>query len=369
MKNNKAHILMIMYGKSVGGAELQFIELANFLAENHRVRLLSLGGDGSVRGANLNTGVELKVYSYAGKLSSVPMLIWALMGNCRYPARAIVSTSFIGNVMGYLLGCYRVVQTVSLQTVSKCMRRPLVDKFVLRRFGALVAGAEDIKTYLVGHLGERERIEVVHNWVDFSRRGHLPEADMVKERLNLRGKLVIGCIGRLHPQKGQIYLIDAFAQIAGEFDNSVLLLVGGGAERAVLEERVNDLDLRERVLFVGEVAGNGYNEIFAAIDIYVQPSLFEGLPRTLLDAMYYGKPVIASDINGNSEAVVSGVNGILVPSANVTALVEAIKTLVRNVKYREALGLAATQFVRENFEMRKQLARIENILFESTTPA
>lgn len=362
-------VLMIMYGKSVGGAELQFIELANYLAENHGVRLLCLGGEGAILGENLSKDIEIKVYSYSGKLSLISALSFVWLRNCAYQADVIVTTSFIGNLMGFLLGFHRGVRTVSLQTVSKCMRRPFVDKFVLRRFYALIAGAEDIKAYLLGHLGERNRIEVIHNWVDFSRRGHLPEADMVKEKLNLQGKLVIGCIGRLHPQKGQIYLIDAFAQIAGEFPGSILLLVGGGAERDVLEERVNDLNLCERVLFVGEVAGNGYNEVFAAIDIYVQPSIFEGLPRTLLDAMFYGKPVIASDINGNSEAVVSGVNGMLVPSANVPALVEAIKTLVRDVKYREELGLAATQFVREHFEMRKQLARIENILFESTTPA
>lgn len=362
-------VLMIMYGKQVGGAELQFIELANFLAERHSVRLLSLGGDGSIRGANLATNVELEVYTYRGKFSSVPALLRAWLANCRYPARAIVTTSFIGNVLGYLLGCYRSARTVSLQTVSKCMRRPRIDRFILKRFHTLVAGAEDIKTYLVAHLGNRDRIEVVHNWVDFSKRGHLPEPGEIKAKMNLQNKLVIGCIGRLHPQKGQIYLIEAFAQIASEFPGSILLLVGGGDERAALEQRVDQLGLREHVLFVGEVTGAGYNEMFAAIDIYVQPSLFEGLPRTLLDAMYYGKPVIASDINGNSEAVVSGKTGILVPSASVAELADAIKMLGHDVKYREELGRAALLSVRERFEMRKQLLRIENLMFEPSIHA
>ncbi len=357
-------VLMLMYGKFVGGAELQFIELANYLSEKHRVRLISLGGDGSIRSANLDPAVEIKVYPYSCKLSLMYALLSAVLGNICYQTSVIITTSFIGNLLGYLLGFYKDVRTVSLQTVSKCMRRPLVDRFILRRFHMLVAGAEDIKKYLIAHLGYRDRIEVVHNWVDFSKRGHLPEASLVKAKLKLTDKLVIGCIGRLHPQKGQIYLIEAFAQIAAEFPDSILLLVGDGTEKAVLEQSAHRLGLRERVLFAGEVKGDQYNEMFAAIDIYVQPSVFEGLPRTLLDAMYYGKAIIASDINGNSEAVVSGETGILVPSADVNALVNAIKLLGNDEKYREVLGMAATQFVHEHFEMRKQLMRIENMLFE-----
>lgn len=358
-------ILMILDGKTVGGAELQFVELANFLAENYRVRLLSLHGDNAIRNTvNLSERIELQVYNYHNKIEFIPALIHAWVVNRSYPARAIVTTSVIGNIVGYLLGCCRKVRLVSLQTVSKSMRHKHIDRFVLRRFHTLVAGAADIRTYLLVHLGERDRIEVIHNWVDFTKRGNLPDSAAVKENLKLQGKLVIGCIGRLHVQKGQIYLIDAFVQIAQAFPASVLLLVGGGAERSSLEARVHQLGLNERVIFAGVVKGNEYNEMFAAIDIYVQPSIFEGLPRTLLDAMYYGKPVIASDVNGNSEAVVAGENGILVPSANVSALVEAIKAMIHDKQYREKLGSAATRSVRENFEMGKQLTRIENILFE-----
>jgi len=359
-------VLMIMYGKSVGGAELQFIELANFLAEKNQVRLLSLGGDGSIQSASLSKKVELKVYSYSGKLASIPALVLALLKNFRYStsASAIVTTSFIGNVMGYLLGCCRGTRTVSLQTVSRCMRRPMIDRFVLRRFHSLVAGADDIKDYLVSHLGARGGIEVVHNWVDFSKRGLLPDSDAIKTKLKLKNKLVVGCIGRLHPQKGQVYLIEAFSQVVGELPNSVLLLVGDGAERIELEQRVDQLGLRDCVMFAGEVNGERYNEMFAAIDIYVQPSIFEGLPRTLLDAMYYGKAIIASDINGNSEAIISMKNGILVPSGNAPALSSAIKMLGNDAKCRMVLGDAAMQSVLENFEMMKHLTRIENIIFE-----
>lgn len=358
-------VLMIMYGKQVGGAELQFIELANYLAEKHRVRLLSLGGDGSVRGANLSSNVELKIYSFQGKPAAAIGLINAWLDNFRFPATAVVSTSFMGDVLCYLLGLFGAKRTFSLQTVSKCMRHPDISRFVLRRIDALIAGADDIKKYLLDLLGPRAGIEVVHNWVDFSKRGSLPEPGVVKTRLNLQNKLVIGCVGRLHPQKGQIYLINAFDQIARKFPDCMLILVGAGAERATLEQRVAELGLGDRIRFVGEVTGVDYNELFSAIDIYVQPSLFEGLPRTLLDAMYYGKAIVASDINGNSEAIASKRTGLLVPSADVPALVAAIETLANNAEYREKLGMAAAQSARDHFEMRKQLGRIENLMIHS----
>ncbi len=81
-----------------------------------------------------------------------------------------------------------------------------------------------------------------------------------------------------------------------KFPNTILLLVGNGETREELEKVVFLLGLAE-VIFTGMANGDAYNNFLAAIDVYVQPSVFEGLPRTLLDAMYMGKPIVATDIN------------------------------------------------------------------------
>lgn len=355
-------ITMIMYGKSVGGAELQFIELANYLSEKNRVRLVCLGGDTCLKSTSINDCINLKVYTYNKKYYFILAFLNEIFNKLNCKSTIIITTSFIGNVLGYLISLRTNSRIISLQTVSRCMRRPLIDRFVLKRFDVLVAGAEDIKKYLINHIGLSSNIEVVHNWVDFSKRTTSQKSVDVRLKFGLKDCTVIGCIGRLHPQKGQIFLIEAFSVVYRYLPNCRLILVGDGDDMSKLKLRIRQLDLQDQVIFTGSVKGNNYNEMFSAIDIYVQPSIFEGLPRTLLDAMYYGKPIIASNINGNSEAIISGENGLLVESQNVTELVDNIMKLALDKVFRDTLGSNAKKFVHEHFEMRSQLLRIENLI-------
>jgi glycosyltransferase involved in cell wall biosynthesis len=359
-------VLMIMYGKSVGGAELQFIELANYLANNHQVRLVSLGGDGALRSAQVDSRIETKVYHYSGPVNTLSGLARALIANLAYPSRHVVTTSFIGNFLGWAIGIFRKRRLVSLQTVSKCMQHPVVDRFVLRRFDALIAGAIDIKDYLILHGQDSSCIHVVHNWVDVSKRKPCSSALDTRRILGIGDQLVIGCIGRLHPQKGQIYLIRAFANVLEEFPNTMLLLVGDGETRGKLEKEMALLGLAGKIIFAGTATGDEYNNFLAAIDIYVQPSIFEGLPRTLLDAMYMGKPIVATDINGNREAIDDEVNGLLVRPENAEVLSQALKRLLRDSDERVRLSRQAIKSASDNFSMIKKLREIENVLLDKS---
>lgn len=360
--NINKHILMIMYGKSVGGAELQFIELANYLANNHKVRLVSLGGDGAFKSTKLDPSIEKLVYFYNGYLNTAKMLIIAFFANLGYESRYVVTTSFIANFLGWTLGLFRNCRLVSLQTVSKCMQHPFVDRFVLRRFDALIAGAVDIKNYLISHGQNSSQIHVVHNWVDFSKRKPSSSLLETRTKLNINDKLVIGCIGRFHLQKGQIYLVRAFAKVLLEFPNTILLLVGDGVTRKELEMTVSLLGLKNNIIFTGTASFDEYDNYLAVIDVYVQPSVFEGLPRTLLDAMFMGKAIVATDINGNREAIENEVNDLLVASEDEGELCGAITKMLSNPEAREKFSSKAAETARLLFNMDRQLARLERII-------
>lgn len=365
MTTDPKKILMIMHGKSVGGAELQFIELANFLAGNHTVRLIALGGDGAVRASTLNDKIELRVISYSGLVGTLLGLMYAFLCGLTFNSRYIVTTAFFGNVIGYACSLIITSKLISLQTVSKCMRHPKVDRFILKKFDLLIAGARDIKDYLIAHEQNANRIKVVHNWVDFSKRIPSETTAETREKYKLASQItVIGCIGRFHPQKGQIYLLRAYAEIRKEFPNTVLLLVGDGETRSELENEVNILGLADAVLFTGTATGNEYNNLLALIDIYVQPSIFEGLPRTLLDAMYMGKVIVATDINGNREAIHHEVNGLLVPAENAVQIRSALRRLLLSRNEVIALSKRAKLDVAA-FSMPKQLQIIELLIHES----
>ena len=348
---------------------MQFIELANYLAQDYTVRLISLGGDGGIKACKLDECIEVKVYCYThGRKGAVyPMLLRALIGNLFGKYDAIITTSFYGDVIGSLLSILCRAKLVTLQTVSKCMQYPKIDRFVLKHFDYLVAGASDIREYLLGHGQADARIHVIHNWVDFSARTVTQPATHVKAQYGFSEKSVIGCIGRLHPQKGQIFLIRAFAQIKQQLPEHVLVLVGDGPERATLTAEAECLGLAGRIFFLGGLSGGAYNNMLAAIDIYVQPSVFEGLPRTVLDAMYMGKAIIASDANGNREAIKHGENGYLIPPQDADALAQAIMLMVNDAALRTTCAECAAQDVRLHFDMRRQLKKIETLLPRSAT--
>jgi glycosyltransferase involved in cell wall biosynthesis len=352
-----------MYGKSVGGAELQFVELANYLAINHRVRLVSLGGDGALSNVPVHEDIEIRVYSYNSIVSAFPALLKAWADNFRNPVKTVVTTSFYGNLLGFLIGKFNKARLVSLQTVAVCMKYPVVDRFVLRRFDALIAGARGIQDYLIGHNQEPEYIHVVHNWVDFSKRLVTRTPSEVKESLGLGDRIVIGCIGRFHPQKGQLYLIRAYSRVVENFPGTVLVLVGDGETRGQLENEVSRLDLTGQVKFTGTVTGEDYNNILNTIDIYVQPSVFEGLPRTLLDAMYMGKAVVATDIDGNREVIEDETNGLLVPSKDPDEITRALLRLLNQRNEIRSFSEAARSTAVSQFGMENQLKKIEAIVF------
>lgn len=364
MLKKSKHVLMIMFGKQVGGAELQFIELANYLADKFSVRLISLGGDVALRSAQIDPRIEIQVYCYCGMGRSLWALGWAFLSNILFSSKYIVTTSFVGNYLGWAISLFGDKKLISLQTVSRCMGHPVVDSFVLRRFDALVAGALDIKEYLVLHRQDPYKIHVIHNWVDFSKRK--PNASVLETRrkLGLGEQIIIGCVGRLHAQKGQVYLVRAFAKVLASFPHTILLLVGDGDTRGELEKEVIQLELVEKVVFAGTATGNEYNNLFEVIDVYVQPSVFEGLPRTLLDAMYMGKAIVATDINGNREAIENEVNGLLVRSSDAEALSMALLRLLRDHVEREKLSKQARKSALDNFSMVKKLREIENLLLD-----
>jgi len=324
--------------------------------------LLLLGGDGALKNANVSEKIDAKVYAYSGLLSVLLGLSKAVFDNIRYPASSIVTTSFIGNVLGLIVGAFKKSKRLSLQTVSVCMRHPVIDRFVLKRFDALIAGANDIKDYLIEYGQKEEKIHVVHNWVDFAKRVVSKQAEEMKRELGVEGKKTIGCIGRFHPQKGQIYLVKAFAVIVKKFPAAVLVLVGDGETRGLLEKEVEALGLTKNVFFTGTISGNEYNNLLNMFDVYVQPSLFEGLPRTLLDAMYMSKPIVATAINGNKEAIQDHLNGLLVPAEDEPAIINAVHDILANRSLYEKLSIGAKETSVEKFEMNKQLKKIEGLL-------
>ena len=165
-------------------------------------------------------------------------------------------------------------------------------------------------------------------------------------------------VARLDPQKGLHHLVAAAALVP----EVRVMIVGDGPERGALETRIAQLGLGDRVHLLG--FRTDIPELLAGCDLFVLPSLFEGLPLSILEAMAAGKAVVATAIGGNDEAVVDGVTGLLVPPADPQALADALRTLLREPERRRRLGEAGRRRAEAEFSATAMVRRVAAVYDE-----
>jgi glycosyltransferase involved in cell wall biosynthesis len=201
---------------------------------------------------------------------------------------------------------------------------------------------EEGKDYLNLGVAKPKNISVIHSGVDLN--CFKPSATKSNPKRNKLGippdSLVVGYVGWLIPIKGVTYLVDAMAEVLQRHPNSLLVLVGKGDEKGEeeikLKEQVEDLELADNVRFLGWRPD--VDEIMGCFDIFVLPSLNEGMGRVLVEAMSAGLPIVASRVGGIPDLVKHEKNGLLVPLADAGALERAISDLLSDKAKRKRMG-------------------------------
>lgn len=166
---------------------------------------------------------------------------------------------------------------------------------------------------------------------------------------------IILTVARLNQQKGHRYLLQAATMIP----NALFVFAGDGPERTRLETQAKELGLSDRVIFLGyrrDIA-----DLLDSCDMFVLPSLYEGFPLSILEAMAAGKPVIASAIPGNDEVIFHNQTGFLVPPADPIALADAIQTMLSDPVRAQRLALAGQALVCQDFSVETMVRRITRI--------
>lgn len=185
--------------------------------------------------------------------------------------------------------------------------------------------------------------------------GPFPAVD--RAALGLPGGPLVLTVGQLEPIKGHRYVIEAWPAVRRSHPDANLVLVGDGPARGTLEEQVLRLGLGISVVFAGfRSPADAY---VTACDVLVQPSLTEGMPNAVLEAMAAGRPVIASRVGGVPELVVDGETGLLVPPAEPDALARAIVVLLDDPDLGARLGAAAALRARTMFSLESVRAAVE----------
>lgn len=208
----------------------------------------------------------------------------------------------------------------------------------------------------------RERIapaEIVHaigNGIDVGRFDPAAVADREATRARLgvgRGDCLVGMIGRQVREKGVAEFLQAATRVAGARPGVRFLLIGeqldsDHAGSVAAETAAAQAALGDRLVVTG--ARRDIPDLLAAMDVFCLPSYREGMPRTIIEAMMMGLPVVATDIRGSREEVVAGVTGLLVPTRDAAALAGAMAALVADPGLRRRYGAAGRERAREHYD-------------------
>ena len=181
---------------------------------------------------------------------------------------------------------------------------------------------------------------------------------LLKAELGVAG-FVLGMVGRLEEQKGHRLLMAALPEVSRAIPNLTVLMVGEGREMEALRRQVEELGVSSLVHFLG--TRRDLPRLFRAMDLFIQPSLWEGLPLTLLMAMGAGLAVVGTQVSGVTEVIADGANGRLVPPGDSQALAHAILELYRQPGVRNRMGEAARQTVSGNYSQPAMLRRLEEV--------
>lgn len=232
---------------------------------------------------------------------------------------------------------------------------------------AFVAVSRYVKQSAERHLGiPADRTTVIYNAIDMTTftRGAETAAGAMRLRAELglpAGAPIILCVARLDPQKGLRYLIEALPALVREFPGVAALFVGGGppAAQAALVSLAEALQMRSHVHFMGVQADvRPYLEL---CDVFVLPSLYEGMGISLVEAMAMERPCVATRTSAVPEVVADGVSGLLVAPADASALAAAIARLLRDPAFRSRMGVEGRRIALERFDVARNIGQLETL--------
>lgn len=233
----------------------------------------------------------------------------------------------------------------------------------------IIAVSQAVKKEIICQGVTPGKIDVIYNGIDLSSRGqNINSGIRIRDEFGIgQNQKIIAQVGRLCEAKGQQVLIKAAKIIAKEYD-CIFLIVGEDLERAgeyknSLRELARGFGLERRVIFTGY--RSDIRELMNVFDIFTLPSFIEGLPVVILEAMAAKKPVITTPVGGNTEIVIDGQTGTIVPQGSPDKLAEALRYHLKNQEISKKMGEAGYEMVKAHFPLSVMLDKIMAVYSEA----
>ena len=361
MSTSRPHVVYLAHTLAVGGAEEMVLNLVRYLPPEFERSVVCIDQPGPIGAEVQKSGVPFHALGLRPGLRR-PVDLFRLQQFIHDREPTIVHTflltaSLYGRFAAMLA---RVPIVIGTEVNVYERKRPLhqvAERWLMRRTDAVIASAESVRDFYVAQISaDPAKVVVIYNAVDWSQLQTTKTRDAVRAEVGVPANApAAGIIARLTEQKAHRVLFDAIAS-RPELSALHLIAVGDGELRDELRRRVEQLGIANRVHFVGSRRDLG--NLIGAIDMFVMPSLWEGLPLSLVLAMGAGLPVIASRVAGIPEVVTDNVSGVLVDPGDVPQLAAAMVGVLQDAALGASLGQAARGFVRPRFGVDGYIASV-----------
>ncbi|TCO60250.1 glycosyltransferase family 4 protein [Caldanaerobacter subterraneus] len=309
------------------------------------INLYKIMRDGKYDVVHVHTPVAGVLARIAAKLARIPVVIYTAHGFYFHENMSFLSYKLFA-------------------TIEKIMGKYFTDYIFTQ-------SQEDYKLALDLKIIDKDRIAWINNGVDlnkFNPENIKIDIKSYKENLGITVDSKVICfIGRLVEEKGILDLLEAFKYLIKEYNNLYLMIIGDASlderdkeTKQKIKSYLDDTKLRERIILTG--FRDDIPELLKISDIFVLPSYREGMPRSIIEAMAMGKPVVATNIRGCREEVVHGETGFLVSVSSPKEIYEAIKRLVDNDELIAEMGAKGRKRAIELYDEEKVLEKQVNII-------
>lgn len=366
MNKKRLNLMQITHDLDIGGLQRVIVNICKFIdREKFNVSVLCLRNLGAYLPEVENLGIN--VHFIPQKKSGVDYFSFLKVAAVlRREKVDIIHTHntqpLIDGTLGALLSGVKTIVHTDHARDFPDKRRYMFAEWCMSHFVYKMVGVSD---HTVANLRKYEliplkKIATIPNGIDAGRYQISIDKNRKRDELEITLKgPIIGLGVRIAKQKGITYLLQAMPAILNQFPDLSLVIAGNGNLMEALKQEARELNIERHVFFIGPRLD--MPELLKLFDLYVLPSLWEGLPMVLLEAMAAGCPIVATDVGGNAHAITDGYNGTLVEPRNPHKLSESVINLLEQPNVRETYIRNGFKIFNERFSAEIMTRRYEDL--------
>lgn len=360
-------ILYLTTDSKLGGTERVIYNLARALhGVDFEVHVDSLKGPGELQDLLNQAGVPSTNLNMASKLDlgvigRLRRLIREFQPDllCTY----LFHANHLGRLVGRMSGVRKILTVQESVDAWRRWHHNLIDRLTVPLVDQFAANSEAVRQRFHEFSGiPMERVEVIYNGIDLAPYRHLENSKCttLRESLGLdAGSIVFITVAHINPYKGHRHLVEAAARIVKKYPEARWLFVGSGRSDEEVRRQIGDVGLQDRIHMLG--VRKDIPDLLNASDVFVLPSLWEGCPLSILEAMAAGLPVIASSVGGIPELVQQEKTGLLVRPGEAADLADKMQSLLEDGDRRRNMGQEGKARAFAEFSLEMQVARTREL--------